>query len=71
MTINGVDNIDIDSISPGDMIKLKIQRSDTVSLLLEHSKRIGCKLIYLNYGEYFFKDYRSIERERIIDSLLK
>jgi hypothetical protein len=71
MTISGIDKIDIDSISPGDHIKLKIQKTHIVEQLLKHANSIGCKLIYLNYGEFFFKDFRSVERDRMIDDLLE
>jgi len=71
MVINGVDKIDVNIISPGDTVKLKIKGTKIVESLYKHAQKIGCKLILTNYGEFYFKEYRSKEREKIINDLLK
>ena len=71
MVIKGINDVDIDKISPGDTVKIKIKSDKIVNSLYKHANNIGCKLILLNYGEFFFKDYRSSQREKIIDNLLE
>jgi uncharacterized protein (DUF608 family) len=60
----------LEMVSPGDTVKLKQSKKGYVSQLFEHSKKIGCKLILLKYGEYFFKDEREIYREKYINEIL-
>jgi hypothetical protein len=62
--------IDISKISPGDKIEIKLNSNKIVNALIERASQIGCKLISLNYGEFYFKDVRPEEREKTIDYLL-
>jgi len=71
MIIKGSHKIDIKSIKPGDTIKISIKKDTVVNSLYKHANEIGCKLILLNYGEFYFKDHRNIKREKIIDDLLE
>ena len=70
MIINGVDSINLDNLSPGDNIKLKLVSDDVINKLIIESSKIGCKLIMLNYGEFYLKEFRSRERNKIIKDLL-
>ena len=71
MTIKGVDSVDTGDIYPGDTVKLKKASQDVVGSLLERAEQIGCILKLLNYGEFYFKEVRSKQRDQIIDDLLK
>tara|TARA_R110000772_G_scaffold2410_4_gene8506 strand:+ start:12616 stop:12834 length:219 start_codon:yes stop_codon:yes gene_type:complete len=70
MIIKGIDSVDLSNIYPGDTVKLKICKKSIVSSLINLSERMGCKLIFLNYGEFYFQEFISIRRDSIIDNIL-
>lgn len=70
MIIEGIDSVDINDIYPGCTIKLKLVDNVTISSLIDISENLGCKLILLNYGEFYLREYRSYNRNDIIDSIL-
>lgn len=70
MIIEGIDVVDLNEIQPGCTVKLKIVDNDIVKSLLETANTIGCKLIFIKYGEFFFREYRSRKRSDTIDNIL-
>lgn len=70
MIISGIDSVDINKIMPGDTVLLQRVSKEMTNKLFEQSRMMGCKLIYLQYGKFYIKDERYINRERIIEELL-
>lgn len=70
MIIRGIDNINTDFLSAGDIINLKIVSDNTINNLLKQAEFIGCKLIMLNYGQFYLRECRTEERDRTIEYLL-
>lgn len=68
---NNINNIiNIEEINPGDTVIVKLSTQKIVESLRKRAQDIGCSLILLNYGEFFFKDYRSVNRDKFIEELL-
>ena len=72
MTLKGIDKVDLDYIQPGYIIELKISKQSFISKMMEKSKNIGCTLMSLNYGVFYFKEKHidPNKREEIIDTIL-
>ena len=70
MIVNGIDTIDINNLQPGDNIKLKKVSNELIDKLVIQAKLIGCKLMFLNYGEFYLTEFKSRERDKIITDLL-
>ena len=70
MIIPQTDTIDLSEIFPGDTLKLKRTNKQIVTSLLELAGEMGCKLIFTEPGEFYFKEYLSTQRNNIINNIL-
>tara|TARA_R110000772_G_scaffold5341_6_gene19204 strand:- start:1531 stop:1752 length:222 start_codon:yes stop_codon:yes gene_type:complete len=70
MIIEGIDSVDLDKIYPGDTVQLKLAEKNMVSSLINTAQQIGCTLIFLNYGKFYFKEFISKRRSETIDTIL-
>lgn len=70
MIIEGIDSVDLDRIYPGYTVRLKIVERNVVSSMVNTAREIGCKLILLNYGEFYFKEFISTKRNETINNIL-
>lgn len=70
MTIKGTNSIDIDLIYPGYTVILNVVNQDMVRSLLKTADKLGCKLILLKYGHFYFREYISTQRNNTISDIL-
>ena len=70
MVYEGLKEVDLSEVRPGDTVRLRKTINTFVSEMSIHAKNIGCKLMLLNYGEFFFKDIRYELRESLLSDLL-
>ena len=67
----GYDYVELDKVTPGDTIKLKLVREKFVNELIDYCKLKYCKLITLTYGQFFIKsDLRNIRNSKL-DQIIK
>jgi hypothetical protein len=70
MTLEGIDSVDLNKIYPGDTVKLKIAKRSIVSSLIKTAREMSCKLIFINYGVFYFSEFISAKRNETIDTIL-
>jgi len=59
----------LDNIYYGDTITVHKVSKELVNSFIEKAINLGCKLITIKYGVFYFKDIRHILRQEAIEKL--